>query len=193
MKKVKTELERVVNDAHDEMLSIARQRIGQRDAEDAVGEAILDAYEAGEKVDKDGLLQLLYTACERLRGRRRRSREAGFEGLEELCAPAARGGMVEDALAQLAAANLTDLQRQVLQWRLEGHKTGAIAEHLCITPRMVQYHLRACGPKLRRMDVRDLGFASPQAMFDYCSAVVVYRAPATTGSGVAREKQTRLK
>ena len=193
MENFSCELERVVTETRAEMVVLARQRVGYDTAEDVVQEALIEVYEAGESVDKDALLRLLDRVCERFRGRRRRSREVGFEELEEQCAPTAQSTLLEEVVAQMAALDLTDLQRIILQWRLEGTKTRDIAVGLCISQRMVQAHLRACGPRLRKMDVRDLGFASAQAMFDFCAHQHVYHAPTKTGSALSNERQARLK
>ena len=193
MEKFKTELERVVNETRAEMVAVARQRVGYDTAEDVVQEALIEVYEVGGSIDKDCLLRLLDRVCERFRGRHRRSREVGFEELGDMPAPAAHTSLLDEVVAQMAALDLTDLQRNIIQWRLEGTKTRDIAEGLCIRQRMVQAHLRACGPRLRGLDVRDLGFASAQAMFDFCAHQVVYRAPLKTGSALANERQARLR
>ena len=194
MNKFVSELERVITDTRPAMLSAARLRIGNNDAEDVVQETILGAYEAGVDVTKPYLLELLDKVCKRVQARRRRSRDVSIEGMEDTPAPQAATGLKEEALAQLAAAShLTDLQRTCLLARIEGYSTAEIAAQLCITSRMVLYHCEAAGPKLQKMNVHDLGFSSSQALYDYCAHQHIYRPPLKTGSALSNERQARLR
>lgn len=187
----------------------AERLLIRSEADDAVQEAIVIAFnarerlgaDASEEVFLDWISNILQGVCDgKRKAQRRRARQevsletmtlAGYDPVQIYDYLPAE--LRHEIKYRLATTPLTKRQRECVEGRMAGESPDETALRLGIDRTTASKHFCQAIERLRRSPMgRDIVSQEAQEIFDDCANATFYRVPATVGTHITREKIKKL-